>query len=431
MRRALYRGPVQGLSLVSVYLPSGSSSEDRQRAKFRFMAEFMPYLRTLRRKRRNFILCGDWNIAHRPIDLRNWRSNQKNSGFLPEERVWLDELFDEVRYVDAFRERNAEPDQYTWWSNRGQAWAKNVGWRIDYQVLSPRSRQRSRGRHPQAQRFSDHAPLTIDYDLERAGRRQAAVEASSVWRGWLERSRISPPARAGLLFLGFSAGCRSCGVTHCRRGCANSAIDRRRSACSPGSVSLYAQFFWAPVVVRLRFPVSAAARAAAAAGCCSPGGIVLVLLNVAHTTPVGHLGALVGFTLLIAFPRDAGHRDRCLAHRAAPQPMQASWPPHTSGLSHRDHVASAGPLDRRGFGCTAGYTIMAALVGVGILTTLVIPEPEPRAPVGSVAQEQRVSTGRSQRTTARSCAASARGSPGRWSALSSLSSRATARGSRC
>jgi exodeoxyribonuclease-3 len=154
------------LSVVSVYLPSGSSSEERQRAKFRFMAEFMPYLRSLKRKRRSFILCGDWNIAHRQIDLRNWRSNQKNSGFLPEERAWLDELFDEVGYVDAFRERNPDPDHYTWWSNRGQAWAKNVGWRIDYQVLSPglKGSVRTVDIH-KAQRFSDHAPLTIDYDL--------------------------------------------------------------------------------------------------------------------------------------------------------------------------------------------------------------------------------------------------------------------------
>jgi exodeoxyribonuclease-3 len=157
---------LKGLSVVSLYLPSGSSSEERQQAKFRFLAEFMPYLRSLKRRRRDYVLCGDWNIAHKAIDLKNWRSNQKNSGFLPEERAWLDELFDGLQYVDAFREVNAEPEQYTWWSNRGQAWSKNVGWRIDYQVLSPRLR----GSVQQAaiykqQRFSDHAPLTIDYDL--------------------------------------------------------------------------------------------------------------------------------------------------------------------------------------------------------------------------------------------------------------------------
>jgi exodeoxyribonuclease-3 len=154
------------LSVVSVYLPSGSSSEERQRAKFRFLAEFMPYLRVLKRKRRDYVLCGDWNIAHKEIDLRNWKSNQKNSGFLPEERAWLDELFGDVRYVDAFREVNRDPDHYTWWSNRGQAWSKNVGWRIDYQVLSPGLRGSVRDVEIfKAQRFSDHAPLTVTYDL--------------------------------------------------------------------------------------------------------------------------------------------------------------------------------------------------------------------------------------------------------------------------
>ena len=157
---------LKGVSIVSLYLPSGSSSEERQQAKFRFLGEFMPYLRGLKRKKRDYVLCGDWNIAHKEIDLRNWRSNQKNSGFLPEERAWLDELFDEVNYVDAFREINAEADQYTWWSNRGQAWAKNVGWRIDSQVLSTKLRGSVQGAAIyKAQRFSDHAPLTIDYDL--------------------------------------------------------------------------------------------------------------------------------------------------------------------------------------------------------------------------------------------------------------------------
>jgi exodeoxyribonuclease III len=156
----------KNLSVISLYLPSGSSSEIRQQAKFRCLAEFMPYLRQLKRKKRDYILCGDWNIAHRQIDLRNWKSNQKNSGFLPEERAWLDELFDDVKYVDAFREINAEPDHYTWWSNRGQAWSKNVGWRIDYQVLSPGLRGSVRSAEIyKAQRFSDHAPLTMTYDL--------------------------------------------------------------------------------------------------------------------------------------------------------------------------------------------------------------------------------------------------------------------------
>ena len=156
----------KGLSVVSVYLPSGSSSEERQQAKFRFLDQFMPHLKSLRRRKRDYVLCGDWNIAHKEIDLKNWRSNQKNSGFLPEERAWLDALFGDERYVDGFREVDERPEQYTWWSNRGQAWAKNVGWRIDYEVLSPglKGSVQSAGIY-KMQRFSDHAPLTLDFDL--------------------------------------------------------------------------------------------------------------------------------------------------------------------------------------------------------------------------------------------------------------------------
>ena len=155
------------LSVVSLYMQSGSSSEERQRIKFEFMERFLPYLRSLRRKRREYIICGDWNIAHREIDLRNWRSNQKNSGFLPEERAWMDRLFDEVGFVDAFRVVEDGPDHYTWWSNRGQAWAKNVGWRIDYQIVTPGLKDRIRAASIyKDQRFSDHAPLSIDYDWD-------------------------------------------------------------------------------------------------------------------------------------------------------------------------------------------------------------------------------------------------------------------------
>jgi len=154
------------LSVVSLYLPSGSAGPERQASKFRFLAAFLPHLADLRRKRRQYILCGDWNIAHKEIDLRNWRSNQKNSGFLPEERAWLDRLFGEVGYVDGFREVSQQPDHYTWWSNRGQAWAKNVGWRIDYQIMSPSlAGSVQRADIFKAQRFSDHAPLIMDYDI--------------------------------------------------------------------------------------------------------------------------------------------------------------------------------------------------------------------------------------------------------------------------
>jgi exodeoxyribonuclease-3 len=154
------------LSVVSLYLPSGSSGPARQQAKFRFLERFMPYLQRLHRRRREYILCGDWNIAHKPIDLENWRANQRHSGFLPEERAWMDELLGPARYVDAFRAVDPRPRQYTWWSNRGRAWEKNVGWRIDYQIVTPKlaSAIRRASIYKDA-RFSDHAPLTIDYAL--------------------------------------------------------------------------------------------------------------------------------------------------------------------------------------------------------------------------------------------------------------------------
>lgn len=153
------------LSIISIYLPSGSSGEHRQAAKFFFMEKFFPILQTLIANGREIILCGDWNIAHKEIDLKNWRSNQKNSGFLPEESTWLSNVFDGIGFVDIFRQLNSEPDQYTWWSNRGQAWAKNVGWRIDYQIATSAIAQKARRVSIyKTERFSDHAPLIIDYD---------------------------------------------------------------------------------------------------------------------------------------------------------------------------------------------------------------------------------------------------------------------------
>ena len=154
------------LSVISLYAPSGSSGDHRQESKQRFMHSFMLHLQSLRRKRREFIICGDWNIAHNNIDLRNWRSNQKNSGFLPEERAWLSDLFDRVGFVDAFREVDTREEQYTWWSNRGQSWAKNVGWRIDYQIVTPGLKNQILGAAIyKDERFSDHAPLILDYDF--------------------------------------------------------------------------------------------------------------------------------------------------------------------------------------------------------------------------------------------------------------------------
>ena len=153
------------LSIISCYFPSGSSGEERQQAKFRFLALMAPHLKRLAAER-EFILVGDVNIAHKEIDLRNWRSNQKNSGFLPEERAWMTHALDDLGLVDVFRRLNPHPDQYTWWSNRGQAWANNVGWRLDYHLATPAVAAKARREHIYlAQRFSDHAPLVIDYAL--------------------------------------------------------------------------------------------------------------------------------------------------------------------------------------------------------------------------------------------------------------------------
>ena len=154
------------LRIVSLYLPSGSSGEERQIIKFDFLDRFMPKMEQIRNDGREYIICGDWNIAHRQIDLKNWRSNQKNSGFLPEERDWMDYLLSQMGFIDTFRVINGKPDQYTWWSNRGQAWAKNVGWRIDYQIVTPGLKNKIKNaRIYKDKRFSDHAPLIIDYDI--------------------------------------------------------------------------------------------------------------------------------------------------------------------------------------------------------------------------------------------------------------------------
>ncbi|MEB0136988.1 exodeoxyribonuclease III [Actimicrobium sp. CCC2.4] len=153
------------LSIVSVYCPSGSSGEERQLAKFRFMDVFLPHLAALKASGREVVICGDWNIAHQEIDLKNWKGNKKNSGFLPEERAWLSRLFDEVALVDVFRRVDERAEQYTWWSNRGQAWANNVGWRIDYQIATPGIAATAKAvAIYKDERFSDHAPLTIEYD---------------------------------------------------------------------------------------------------------------------------------------------------------------------------------------------------------------------------------------------------------------------------
>ena len=153
------------LSIVSLYLPSGSSGDARQNFKYKVLEYFEKWLLEAKRSGREVIICGDWNIAHKEIDLKNWKSNQKNSGFLPEERAWMTKLFSEYGYVDVFRKLNQNPDQYTWWSNRGSAWEKNVGWRLDYHVATPGIGAKARTESIYIdERFSDHAPLIIDYD---------------------------------------------------------------------------------------------------------------------------------------------------------------------------------------------------------------------------------------------------------------------------
>lgn len=159
-----------GLTVVTAYLPSGTSGDERQAAKYRFLDLFETWTQGLMREHRDtgreFVLCGDWNIAHHEIDLKNWRGNRKNSGFLPEERAWLTKLFDTQGWVDVYRKLypDTTDDAYTWWSNRGQAWAKNVGWRIDYQVATPGIAARARSASVyKDERFSDHAPLTVEY----------------------------------------------------------------------------------------------------------------------------------------------------------------------------------------------------------------------------------------------------------------------------
>ncbi|MEP7296789.1 MAG: exodeoxyribonuclease III [Burkholderiales bacterium] len=153
------------LSIISCYFPSGSSGEERQQAKFRFLALMAPHLKALAAER-ELILVGDINIAHKEIDLKNWRGNQKNSGFLPEERAWMTHLLEQIGLVDVFRTLNPHPEQYTWWSNRGQAWAKNVGWRLDYHLATPGIAKHAKAEQIHLEpRFSDHAPLVIDYDF--------------------------------------------------------------------------------------------------------------------------------------------------------------------------------------------------------------------------------------------------------------------------
>lgn len=161
------------LSIVSIYLPSGTSGDARQAIKYAFMKKYRKHLDKQKKDGRYYILCGDFNIAHKPIDLKNWKANQKTSGFLPDERAWLDELFGPAGFVDAFRVINQEPEQYTWWSQRSRsAREKNIGWRIDYQIVTPNLKPYIQAASIyKDEMFSDHAPVIIDYSLEWADTR--------------------------------------------------------------------------------------------------------------------------------------------------------------------------------------------------------------------------------------------------------------------
>jgi len=159
--------PRRKMSIISCYFPSGSSGEERQQAKFRFLDEFDPHLAKLKQQR-DFILCGDVNIAHKEQDLKNWKGNRKNSGFLPEERAWMTRLLSETGLVDVYRQLQPEATEaaYTWWSNRGQAYAKNVGWRLDYHIATPPVAALARSEAIyKTEKFSDHAPITVEYEM--------------------------------------------------------------------------------------------------------------------------------------------------------------------------------------------------------------------------------------------------------------------------
>lgn len=152
-------------SVIGVYFPSGTSGDDRQAAKYRFLAAFEAHVEALRKTGRDIVFVGDVNIAHKEIDLKNWKGNLDHTGFLPEERAWMTHLFDDLGWCDVFRRLDPRPDQYTWWSQRGQARAKNVGWRIDYQIATSGLAEKAVATSIYTgEKFSDHAPLTVDYD---------------------------------------------------------------------------------------------------------------------------------------------------------------------------------------------------------------------------------------------------------------------------
>ena len=153
------------LSVISLYMPSGTMGEEAQARKYQFMDVFMPRLEQMRACGREFVICGDWNIAHKEIDVKNWKTNQTMTGFLPREREWLTHVLEKHGFVDVFRALDPRPDRFTWWSQFSGARERNVGWRIDYQIATPKiAKLARRASIYTAENFSDHAPLTVDYD---------------------------------------------------------------------------------------------------------------------------------------------------------------------------------------------------------------------------------------------------------------------------
>ena len=161
------RADFEKLSIISVYFPSGTSGDDRQAAKYRFLDAFRDHLRELRLSGREILVCGDVNIAHKEIDIKNWKGNLTHSGFLPQERQWVSDFLEKDGWHDVFRELDPRPEQYTWWSQRGQARAKNVGWRIDYMFgTAGIAAQAIKAFIYKEEKFSDHAPLVIDFNTD-------------------------------------------------------------------------------------------------------------------------------------------------------------------------------------------------------------------------------------------------------------------------
>ncbi|QES55058.1 exodeoxyribonuclease III [Streptomyces venezuelae] len=164
-----------GVTVASLYLPSGQAGTEKQDEKYRFMGEFLAYLAELKVRAaadgREVVVCGDWNICHQEADLKNWKTNRKNAGFLPEEREWLGKVYSEAGYVDVVRELHPDTEgPYSWWSYRGRAFDNDAGWRIDLQVATPGLAAKAvkafverAETHPE--RWSDHAPVTVVYEL--------------------------------------------------------------------------------------------------------------------------------------------------------------------------------------------------------------------------------------------------------------------------